>query len=73
MRLPILTGGGKPGHPLADEKGGLLRSESGRFGLHTLYTASRTFGATLEAKMRVGFSACSWLRPGSRPQKQKRS
>ena len=38
---------------------------------YDVLTAPWTLGATSEAKSRMEASACSWLTPGSRPQKQR--
>ncbi len=71
VRLSGSVGGGEPGDPLPDEEGGLFGREDGGLGLHAALTASRTFGATSEAKRRMLASASSWVTPGSRPQKHR--
>src|ERR687893_2899218 len=69
VRLPRPVGGREAGDAPPHEKCGLLGAKDLRGGLHA-FTASRTLGATSEAKRRIDSSACSWVTPGRRAQKQ---
>src|SRR3712207_5667476 len=70
VRLPRPVGGREAPDAPPHEEGDLLPAQYLGGGLHA-FTASRTLGTTSEAKRRMLSSACSWVMPGSRPQKQK--
>ena len=70
VRFAHPVGGGEAGHPLAHEECGLLVAKNRRRYLQ-IFTASRTRGMTSEANRRMLVSACSWVTPGRRPQKQR--
>ena len=67
VRLPRRVGGGEASDPLAYEEGCLLLTQYVR-GHPQVDSASRTLGATSEAKRRILSSACSWVIPGRRAQ-----